>query len=563
MAKDHSSDRAPRPLLLAIGSDARMARALERQLQRGFASRGFAAAGTTGASGALDRLRELRDRGEPVALLIADHHLSEVEGLELLKEGRRLHPDARTVLLIPHRDVGLAVDAVDTAVLDHFLVKPFHGERDLLPIASDLLESGEGARDRDADALRVVGEPNSEHVHRIRRFLERNQVHYRWLDAGWSEAGALLEGLAERDRTRLPLVLFPDGVALARPSNRELAGRLGIATRPSLAHYDLVVVGGGPAGLAAAVYGSSEGLGTVMIDREAPGGQAGQSPRIDNYLGFHAGLSGSELTRRAIIQVRRFGAEIVRPSEVVGLEARGEDRLIRLSDRTTVSARCVLVATGVSYRRLTAPGVAELVGAGIYYGTSPGDARDQVDQNVLVVGGANSAGQSAIDFARYARKVTIVVRAHTLAERMSRYLVDRIEAEPKIEVLTRAELAAAHGTGRLAAVTLARDGEVGAAPIPVDAVFIFIGALPHTDWLAGVLARDDHGFIVSGRDLGLGGRRPADWPLDRDPYPLEASMPGVFVAGDVRHGSIKRVASAVGEGAMAVQLIHQYLAGPA
>jgi thioredoxin reductase (NADPH) len=553
----------PRPLLLAVGSDSRMARALERQLQRGFASRGFAAAGTTEASAALDRLRDLRDRGEPVALLIADQHLSEVAGLELLKEGRRLHPDARTVLLIPHRDLTIAIDAVDTAGLDHFLVKPFHGERDLLPIASDLIESWEGARDRDAAAVRVVGEPNSEHVHRIRRFLERNQIHYRWLDAGWSEAGALLEALPEPDRARLPVVLFPDGVALAEPSNRELAGRLGLATRPSLTRYDLVVVGAGPAGLAAAVYGSSEGLGTVMIDREAPGGQAGQSPRIDNYLGFHAGLSGSELARRAIIQVRRFGAEIVRPSEVVGLEAAGEDRLIRLSDGTTVSTRCVLVATGVSYRRLAAPGVAELVGAGIYYGTSPGDARDRVDQNVVVVGGANSAGQAALEFARFARKVTIVVRAGSLAERMSRYLVDRIEAEDKIEVLTRTELAAAHGSERLAAVTLARDGEVGAEPIPVDAVFIFIGALPHTDWLAGALARDDHGFIVSGRDLGLGGRRPTDWPLDRDPYPLESSMPGVFVAGDVRHGSIKRVASAVGEGAMAVQLIHQYLAGPA
>lgn len=557
-----ATDRGPRPLLLAVGSDSRMARALERQLRRGFGSRGFAAACTTAAPEALDRLRDLRDRGEPVALLIADQHLPEIKGLDLLREGRRLHPDARTVLLIPHRDLRLAIEAVDSAELDHFLVKPFHGERDLLPIASDLVESWEGARDRDADALKVVGERDSDQVHRIRRFLERNHVHYRWLDAEWDEAGALLEAV-KHDRARLPLVLFPDGAALAQPSNLALAGRLGIATRPSLSHYDLVVVGGGPAGLAAAVYGSSEGLSTVMIDREAPGGQAGQSPRIDNYLGFHAGLSGSELARRAIIQVRRFGAEIVRPSEVVGLEATGEDRLLHLSDRTTVSARCVLVATGVSYRRLTAPGVAELVGAGVSYGNSPGDARDRVDQKVLVVGGANSAGQSALDFARYARSVTMVIRADSLEARMSRYLVDRIEADRKIDVLTRTELAAAHGSGRLEAVTLRQDGEVADEPIPVDALFIFIGAFPHTDWLEGALARDDHGFILSGRDLGLGGSRPADWQLDRDPYPLETSMPGVFVAGDVRQGSIKRVASAVGEGAMAVQLIHQYLAGPA
>jgi thioredoxin reductase (NADPH) len=319
-----------------------------------------------------------------------------------------------------------------------------------------------------------------------------------------------------------------------------------------------VIVGGGPAGLAAAVYGSSEGLSTVMIEREAPGGQAGQSPKIDNYLGFHAGLSGSELTRRAIIQARRFGAEIVRPREVIGIESGNGDRVLHLSDESTLEARSVLIATGVSYRRLTAPGVAELAGAGIYYGASPRDAQERVDQHVFIVGGANSAGQSALDFARYANKVTILIRADSLTKGMSQYLVDQIERAENIEVLTGTELAAAHGDDRLESLTLKRGGEVAGEPVPADAVFIFIGALPHTEWLQEGLICDERGFIVTGRDLPPGS---ADWPLDRDPYPLESCMPGVFVAGDVRQGSIKRCASAIGEGAMAVQLIHRYLAG--
>jgi thioredoxin reductase (NADPH) len=294
-----------------------------------------------------------------------------------------------------------------------------------------------------------------------------------------------------------------------------------------------------------------------MIEREAPGGQAGQSPRIENYLGFHAGLSGSELTRRAIIQARRFGAEIVRPREVIGIDWRDDDRILHLSDQTTLTARSVLISTGVSYRRLTAPGVSELIGAGVYYGASPLDAQDQVDQHVFIVGGANSAGQWALNFARYARKVTMLIRADSLAKGMSQYLIDQIELADNIEVLTRTELAAARGSGRLESLTLKRDGQETCDPVLADAVFIFIGASPHTDWLQGKLICDDGGYIVSGRDLGS---RPADWPLDRDPYLLESCMPGVFVAGDVRHGSNQRVASAVGEGSMAVQLIHQYLA---
>jgi len=534
-----------------------MAKALERHLHRAFASRGFRAACFDTASPAMETLRELKDRGERVALLIADQHAREMAGLDLLSEGRKLHPEARTVLLCAHADFELAADAVNAAALDHFLVKPFDGERDLLPIVSDLLEGWLGARDRDAAGVRIVGERDSPRGNEIRQFLGRNNIHYQWLEPDGEEGRTLLQQVAEPDRANLPVAVFPDGVTVAEPSNVELASQLGIATRPTLDHYDLVIVGGGPAGLAAAVYGSSEGLSTVMIEREAPGGQAGQSPRIENYLGFHAGLSGSELTRRAIIQARRFGAEIVRPREVTGIEPGDGDRILHLSDEATLRARSVLISTGVSYRRLTAPGVSELFGAGVYYGASARDAQDRIDKRVFIVGGANSAGQWALNFARYARTVTMLIRADSIAEGMNRYLIDQIEAADNIEVMTRTELAAVHGSGRLESLTLKRDGQAMPDPVPADAVFIYIGASPHTEWLQGMLSCDDRGFIVSGRDLG---GVPADWPLDRDPYPLECSMPGVFVAGDVRHGSIKRVASAVGEGAMAVQLIHQYLA---
>jgi thioredoxin reductase (NADPH) len=545
------------PLLLAVGSDSRMAKALERHLRRAFGSRGFRATGLDSALPAMEALRELKDRGEPLALMVADQQAPEMAGLDLLSEGRKLHPEARAVLLCGHADFELAVDAVTEESLDHFLVKPFDGERDLLPIVSDLLEGWQGARDRDAAGVRIVGEWDSTQGHTMRRFLGRNNIHYQWLDPDLEEGKLLLDEIPESDRARQPIAVFPDGVALAQPTNVELASQLGIATRPTLDHYDLAIVGGGPAGLAAAVYASSEGLSTVMIEREAPGGQAGQSPRIENYLGFHAGLSGAELTRRAIIQARRFGAEIVRPREVIGIDWQGPDRILRLSDLTTLSARSVLISTGVSYRRLTAPGVSELIGAGVYYGAAARDAQDRVDQHVVIIGGANSAGQWALTFARYARKVTILIRADSLTKGMSKYLIDQIETSAKIEVLTRTELAAAHGGDRLESVTLKGDGDGSNDPVPADAVFIFIGAFPHTDWVQGKLICDQGGFIVSGRDLGSG---PTDWPLDRDPYLLETCMPGVFVAGDVRHGSNRRVASAVGEGSMAVQLIHQYLA---
>jgi len=534
-----------------------MARALERQFNRGFAAQGYEAACFDRASPAIDLLRELRDREEPAALAVADQAAPEMSGLELLREARRLHPEVRTVLLCAHADLRAATDAVNVGLLDHFLIKPFNGERDLLPIASDLLESWQGARDRDADGVRIVGERQAERADEIRRFLERNQIHFQWLTPT-SEAGtSLLRRVPWRERTNLPVAIFPDGVAVGDPTNLQLASQLGLATKPALDHYDLAIVGGGPAGLASAVYGSSEGLSTVMLEREAPGGQAVQSARIENYLGFHAGLSGAELSRRALIQARRFGAEIVRPTEVIEIESLPtEELLLRLADGTTLVARGVVIAPGASYRRLNAPGVSELIGRGIYYGSSAHDALERAGQHVFIVGGANSAGQAALNFAEHADRVTILIRGHSLATGMSQYLLDRIEAADNVDVLTHTELGAAHGTERLESITLKRQGQMTDEPVPADAVFIYIGAVPHTDNFRDALPMDERGFLLTGPDLG---EHRADWPLERDPYPLETCLPKVLVAGDARHGSIKRVASAAGEGAMAVQLMHQCL----
>ena len=405
----------------------------------------------------------------------------------------------------------------------------------------------------------LVGERNSWHAARIRGFLDRNIHPYRWVDSASPEGAALLEAVPQDERDKLPVVICPDGSALAQPTNVRLARELGIASRPSSERYDLVIVGAGPAGLAAAVYGSSEGLSTALIEREAPGGQAGTSSRIENYLGFHEGISGADLTREATMQARRFGAEFVQPTEAVSLESADDGHRIHLSDHAVLRARSVVIATGVEWRRLRAPGVAELIGLGVHYGAHPRDADDLVDREVFIVGGANSAGQAAVAFSRPARKVTMLIRAGSLEQGMSRYLVDEIEARPNIEVMTGTELRGAHGNGRLEGIAITRGGVPVEQPLRADNLFIFIGAQPRTEWLEGTLARDERGFILAGRDLGAGRARPT-WTLERDPYALETCMPGVFAAGDIRHGSIKRVASAVGEGSMAVQLIHQYLA---
>jgi thioredoxin reductase (NADPH) len=474
-------------------------------------------------------------------------------GTEYLVEARKLVPEARRVLLTAYADTEAAIQAINEVDLDYYLLKPWDPpEEQLYPVVKDLLEIWEAGAALEAGGVRVIGHRFSKDTHELRDFLARNRVPARWLDVERdSEARELLR-VAGVDGDRLPVALLEDGAVLERPTLLELAERLDVPMRPAQDHYDLVIVGGGPAGLAAAVYGASEGLRTVLVEREAPGGQAGQSSRIENYLGFPSGLSGSDLARRATTQARRLGAELVTVQDAIAVRAEGSGRFVELSGGGTLSANTVLVASGVSYRQHDAPGFADFTGAGIYYGAAMTEARSCAQQHVAVIGGANSAGQAAVYFSRYARQVTMLVRS-TLEKSMSHYLIEQIAALENVAVRTGATAVAAEGDGRLRGLRI-RDRDGTEEALDVDACFVFIGAAPRTDWLDGVVARDERGFILAGADA-----KEAGWPLKREPYLLETTVPGIFVAGDVRARSIKRVASAVGEGSMAVSLIHQYL----
>jgi thioredoxin reductase (NADPH) len=541
-----------RPAILAVDDEPAVLAAIARDLRRGFGER-FRVLRAGGGEEALELLRELRTRGDAVALLIADQRMPGMPGTSYLVEARKLVPDAKRVLLTAYADTEAAIAAINEVALDYYLLKPWDPpEEQLYPVLEDLLTTWEAGAALEAGGVRLVGHRFSKESHDLRDFLVRNRVPARWLDVERDgEARELLQ-VAGVDPERLPVALLEDGAVLERPTILELAERLGVAGAPAQDHYDLVVVGGGPAGLAAAVYGASEGLKTVMVEREAPGGQAGQSSRIENYLGFPAGLSGSDLARRATDQARRLGAELLTVQEAVGLRVEGAARLIELSGGGALSASCVIVASGVSYRQLETPGFPELTGAGIYYGAAMTEARACAEQHVVVIGGANSAGQAAVYFGGYAGKVTMLVRS-TLQKSMSHYLIEQIAARENIEVRTGSTaLAAESEDGRLRRLRI--KGPHGEEEIEADACFVFIGAAPRTDWLDGVLARDQRGFVLAGRDAQANG-----WPLAREPYILESTVPGVFVAGDVRARSIKRVASAVGEGSMAVSLIHEYL----
>jgi thioredoxin reductase (NADPH) len=542
-----------RPAIMAVDDEPAVLAAVARDLRRGFGERYRILRATSGAE-ALDILAELRRRGDQVAMLIADQRMPGMPGTDYLVRARTITPDAKRVLLTAYADTEAAIAAINEVALDYYLLKPWDPpEEQLFPVVEDLLTTWESGAALEAGGVRVIGHRFSRDSHEVRDFLARNRIPTRWLDIERDgEARELLQ-VAGSTADHLPVALLEDGSVLERPTILELAERLGVAGQPTQDHYDLVIVGGGPAGLAAAVYGASEGLRTVMIEREAPGGQAGTSSRIENYLGFPAGLSGSDLARRATDQARRLGAELLSVQDAVGLRVEGAGRFVDLSGGGALSAHCVLVASGVSYRQLDAPGFAELTGAGIYYGAAITEARSCQDQHVVVIGGANSAGQGAVKFSEFASRVTMLVRGPSLARSMSHYLIKQIEERDNIEVRTGAQAVAASGNGRLETLRI-RDGD-GESELAADACFVFIGASPHTDWLAGVVARDERGFILAGPDAKGGG-----WPLDRDPFPLETTVPGVFVAGDVRARSIKRVASAVGEGSMAVSLVHQYLA---
>ncbi|HXP19722.1 MAG TPA: FAD-dependent oxidoreductase [Streptosporangiaceae bacterium] len=543
---------------MTVDDDPGVSRAVARDLRRRYGDRHRIIRAESGEA-ALGALREMKLRGEAVAVILADYRMPQMSGIEFLEQAMDVYPGARRVLLTAYADTGAAIDAINIVDLDHYLLKPWDPpEEKLYPVVDALLDAWLEADYRPVPETKIIGHRWSARSSEVREFLARNQVPYRWYSADEPEGQRLLAA-AGADGDCLPVVITPDGEALVEPSDPDLAGRVGLATTPSESFYDLIVVGGGPAGLGAAVYGASEGLRTVLVERTATGGQAGQSSRIENYLGFPDGVSGAQLTDRARRQAARFGAEVLTTREVVSLEVNGSARTVRFSDGTAIDAHTVIIATGVSYRQLTAPGLMPLTGRGVFYGSSLTEAASCKGQDVYIVGGANSAGQAAVYLSRHARSVTLLVRGGSLRQSMSHYLIQQIAGIGEISVRTHAEVAAAHGTDHLNSLTL-RDTATGTTEI-VDAewLFVFIGAAPLTDWLDGVLVRDDRGFIVAGPDLSVGGERPRGWRLDRAPYHLETSVPGVFVAGDVRAESAKRVASAVGEGAMAVMLVHRYL----
>jgi thioredoxin reductase (NADPH) len=548
-----------KPVLLAVDDEPPVLAAVARDLRSRYGADYRILRAASGEE-ALDVLRQLRLREDPVALLLVDQRMPGMSGVELLAEAVELYPDARRVLLTAYADTEAAIRAINEVRLDHYLLKPWDPpEERLYPVLDDLLDDWQAAHPPPFQGPTVVGSRWSAEAHATRDFLTRNLVPFRWLDAETEEAHQLLY-LAGTDASRLPLVLFPDADPLVQPSPADLADRLGLKRQPTQEVYDLVIVGGGPAGLAAAVYGASEGLRTVLIECRAPGGQAGQSARIENYLGFPVGLSGRDLTRRAVAQAARFGAEILTPLEATGIRLQSPYALVSLDDGQEVGARALLVSTGVAYRLLEVPGAVRLAGRGLYYGAAMAEALEAEGQDVFVIGGGNSAGQAAMYLARFARQVTILVRGPSLAATMSRYLVDQIEAAPSVEVWPEASVREVLGEDHLEAL-IVEDGRGGEArEVPAAAAFVFIGATPHTDWLDGSIERDPQGFILTGRDLESGPEgRPRGWSLRREPFWLEASVPGIFVAGDVRHRSVKRVASAVGEGAMAVQFVHQHL----
>lgn len=547
------------PVIITVDDEPEVLNAVERDLRLHYRPDYRVIKANSGAL-ALDTTRQLKQRGSSIALFLVDERMPEMTGTQFLVEAMKLYPDARRVLLTAYADTETAITAINSVGLDHYLLKPWEppSER-LYPVLDDLLSDWR-ARSRPVfDGIRVAGTALSPSSFVIKDFLSMNQVPYQWIDLE-SDAPTreLVASLAE-GMTRLPVVLFPDGTALVQPSARELAERIGMQTRAQQPFYDLVIVGGGPAGLAGAVYGASEGLRTVLVEGSATGGQAGTSSRIENYLGFPSGVSGGDLARRATVQAKRFGAEILTAQEVASIGRDDPYRIVRLTDGTELRCYAVLIASGMEVRRLDVPGITELVGVGVYYGAALTEASTYRNQDVYVVGAGNSAGQGAMFFSRYARRVTLVVRGDSLRASMSRYLVDRINETQNVEVLTNMVVAGVRGSGRLEAISIAAAESAVTREVPAAALFIFIGTAPRTGSVAGLVECDAQGFILTGRDLLVDGKRPKNWTADRDPFLFETSVPGIFAAGDARHGSGKRVAAAVGEGSATVSMIHQYL----
>ncbi|GIK42676.1 MAG: fused response regulator/thioredoxin-disulfide reductase [Chloroflexota bacterium] len=545
-----------KPVLLAVDDDLSVLSAISRDLRRRYAEQYRVLRADSGAAG-LEALRELKQRNDPVALFLVDQRMPHMSGVEFLEQARPLYPEAKRVLLTAYADTDAAIQAINNAAIHYYLLKPWDPpEEKLYPTLDDLLDDWQANYHPPFSGIRIIGHRWSPEAHQLKDFLARNHVPYQYLDVEFgAEARQVLSQL-EMEEAKLPVVILPNGESLASPSLPALAEKVGLKTQAERRFYDLAIVGGGPAGLAAAVYGASEGLRTVLIEREATGGQAGTSSRIENYLGFPSGLSGAELARRATTQAKRFGVEILAPQKATGVRVDGPYRMLTLADGSEISCHVVVVAVGLTYRKLNVPGIDKLTGAGVYYGASLTEASLCEDQPVLIVGAGNSAGQAALYLAQTSSKVIMLVRDDSLGKKMSQYLVERIEATPTIEVLLQAELAAVHGEEHLEAVTVRHHPAGTEETLPAVGLFVFIGATPCTDWLRGVVKLDERGFILTGPQLLVNAQA---WPLEREPFLTESSIPGIFAIGDVRANSVKRVASAVGEGSITVQFVHQYL----
>ncbi len=549
-----------KPTILTIDDDLEVLQAIARDLRKEYGDRFRIVRANSGAS-AIETLEQLKLRNETVALFLTDQRMPEMNGVEFIEQAAPMFPKAKRVLLTAYADTNAAIQAINSARLDYYLLKPWDPpEEKLYPVLDDLLEDWLAVYRPAFEGIRVIGDRWSPCSHNVKDFLARNQIPYQWMDVEIEpEATKLLDYVSNGSQPKLPLVLFANGDKLEQPSNLEVAEKIGLQTQAEKPFYDLVIVGGGPAGLAAAVYGASEGLSTVMIERSAPGGQAGSSSRIENYLGFPVGLSGDDLARRGVTQARRFGVEILTPQEVVGLKLEDPYRIVKLADGSEINCHALLLATGVYWRRLNLPGCDRLTGRGIYYGAAKTEALSCQDEHIYLVGGANSAGQAAMYFSQYAATVTMLVRGDSLTKSMSQYLIDQIGATENIEVLPHTEVAAVHGENSLTGLTLLYNQTGKTEQVETKSLFIFIGAKPETEWLDGVIARDERGFIYAGADLKKN-EHFRGWNRDRDPFLLETSIPGIFVAGDVRHNSVKRVASGVGEGSIAIMFVHRYLA---
>jgi thioredoxin reductase (NADPH) len=547
-----------KPVILAVDDDRAVLGAVQRDLRKHY-GKDFQVVGADSGREALHLVQDLKLRNDSVALFLVDQRMPEMTGVEFLERVMDLYPEAKRSLLTAYADTEAAIGAINKAQLDYYILKPWDPpEERLYPILDDLLDDWLATYRPPFEGIRVVGNRWSRPSHEVKEFLARNQVPYQSLDIETDEEARRLVELAEAGAASLPVVILPDGSHLVQPSTMELAERIGLRTRAELPFYDLIIVGAGPAGLAGAVYGASEGLKTLLIEREAPGGQAGQSARIENYLGFPVGLSGADLARRAVTQAQRFGAEILVPLEAARVNRKDPYRVITLSNGSEVSCHALVITTGVSYRKLDVPGVQELTGAGVYYGASRIEAHTHRDEDVFIVGGGNSAGQAAMYLAGFARTVTLLVRSPSLKESMSQYLIDGLEGTDNIDLGYQTGIKEVKGSDRLEALTLDKLETAEEETVPGSALFIFIGQAPRTDWVSDLVERDSQGFILSGAELGP---HPKGWQLERAPFPLETSVPGVFAAGDVRSGSTKRIASATGEGAMAVRFVHEHLAG--